>query len=178
MTSQTKIEQYLRDSTGHNYKKALNFLGIYLYDEINELGPRELQGKCIIINYITSKETQHLGHYVVLDFRKELKANNYSGPYFIDPYGFVYDYPREILGLPNTHNIAKLLSRMHNSSILYNTTEWQVLQPYDNLCGWYCFQYVLQPSYNINPIFGKHLDRSKMDHILEAKLEASGFIQV
>lgn len=145
MTTAFTIDKLLK-----NEKK---FTGVYLYDQINSI--KKLLDEVIIINYITTKEAQEgkIGHYVVLDNRyNQKKNNNYKGLYFFDPYGFPPDIPRILMNFQNTNNIKNLINRTA-SQYEYNTYEFQILAPWDKLCGIYSTLFVINPNFKTNKIF-------------------------
>ncbi len=175
MTQDIQIEKALRD-----YKR---FKGVFLYDEINDID--WLRNEVIIINYITREEAKkgEVGHFVALDNRyNTIKNNGYTGLFLFDPYGLPPDEPRDIMRLPNTGNITRLIERTasNNSycSWKYNDIEFQALRPWDDLCGVYSTLYVVEPNFTINPVFNKHdKNRIVMDKKLHKIFHALGFVK-
>jgi hypothetical protein len=172
MTKDFSIDQVLQDK--------YRFKGVFLYDQINDID--ELYNQCIIINYITLQEGKEgkVGHFVVLDARLNLKkGDNYKDLYYFDPYGLRPDIGRKYLNLPEGDNITRLIMRTNLKNNTYNHKEFQVLQPYDNLCGVYSCLYVHNPNFRTNPIFDIRIPykyRSNLDYYLMALFEKLGFV--
>lgn len=154
MTSDTQINEVL--------KNVKNFKGVYLYDELNDID--QLRDEAIVINYVTQEESEKgiVGHFVVLDNRNIKKGNSSTDIYFFDPYGLYPDKPRNILGLPNTKNIIKLIERT-GGSWSYNTYDFQAWMKGDNLCGVYSTEYVINPDFSKNKIFNENISRRDID---------------
>jgi len=144
MTSDFQIKEVL--------KNIKNFGGVYLYNQLDDIA--KLGNEAIIINYVTEDESKRgiIGHFVVLDNRDILKGNGTYGLYFFDPYGFPPDAPRGILGLPNTQNILRLIDRT-GGKWNYNKEDFQAWAKFDNLCGVYSSEYVINPNFNKNKLF-------------------------
>jgi hypothetical protein len=168
MTTNQKLQDIL--------KNVDRFKGVYLYDQL-DLIPH-LEDGCIIVNYVTQEEVQDgkIGHYVVIDNRQNLEKNDdWLGCMFFDPYGLPPDFPRVIMNLPNTKNISRFLRRilLHGSvkdakrHLKINHHDFQVEQPWDNLCGVYSALFVENPNFDTNPIFYTRESRIKLDHDLE-----------
>jgi hypothetical protein len=157
MTTVKAIEEVLKDEP--------KFSGVFLYDQINKI--KRLYDECIIINYITTEEAERglVGHYVCADNRDTTKGDNQQGLYFFDSFGLEPDVPRSIMGLPDTHNIEQLLFRT-NVNWNYNEKQYQVLAPWDELCGIYSTSYVMNPNFETNPIFKDHPNRRLEDERL------------
>lgn len=170
MTTLSQIMDVLRSEP--------DFGGVFLYNQLKDIHPHKLHNKAIVINYVTDEESRDgkMGHWVVLSNTNQIKGDdNWHGLYFFDPYGIPMDEARDIMGLPNTHEIQKLVRKL-NVSWKENDTDWQVLQPHDALCGVYSCAFVVNPNYKTNPIFNTHANRVVEDKKLSKIFEKLGFV--
>lgn len=155
MTTNLQIKDALRNQP--------YFKGVYLYDQIDQIPT--LHNQSIIINYVTTQEAQEgkVGHFVVLSNTKQPKGrHNNFGLYFFDPYGLPPDEPRNILQLPNTGNISKLIQRI-GGGVEVNREDFQAWMKGDDLCGVYSTEFVINPNFNTNPLFKAGQNRIKLD---------------
>jgi hypothetical protein len=159
-------------------KEEQNFAGVFLYDQLDKIPLHKIHKKCIIVNYITLDEAEQgkVGHYVCCDWRSQPKADSTSHAYFFDPYGLEVDEGRDVMHLDNTHEIAKLFKRV-GEIYTQNDKQWQVLAPWDELCGVYSCAYVMNPLYKTNPIFHPHQNRSVVDKRLTKLFVNLGFVK-
>lgn len=169
MTTNKKIENILRDEE--------SFLGVFMYDQLDKIDV--LSDAVFIVNYVTQAESDagKIGHYVVVDYRESIiKGQGWPYNFYFDPYGFKPDEPRVLMGLPNTNNITKFISKIRSVSTTgqqtlsagyatwdYNSFDFQLEKPWDSLCGVYSILYVKEPDFKSNPIFylrenNKHLN--------------------
>jgi len=117
--------------------------GLCLYDQL----PKKLERKFYVILYITSKETDHMGHFCILDNRNVPK-----GPYgvhscfYFDSMGFDVDYPRKVFHenwgakAPNDR-VRKLIG---NTPYTRNHRDFQ--SDSNNTCGDWCIFYAENPN--------------------------------
>lgn len=168
MTTDLQIERVL--------KNIPNFGGVYLYNQLENIN--KLSNQVIVINYVTEEESHagKEGHFVVLDNRNILKADNKNHMYFFDPYGFPPDEPRDIMKLPNTKNITNLIKRT-NVIWDYNNFDYQAWAKWDDLCGVYSSEYVVNPNFNTNPLFRQDTgSRVAIDKKLLKIYDSLGFV--
>lgn len=158
MTTNTKIETTLKS-------RVPNFAGVYNYEQLNSL--RNMRGNVFVVNYVTTEEAMEgrVGHYVVIDLRREIKGPGVLGNFFFDPYALAPDFPRDILGLPNTGNVSRYLDRVGGAQI--NKQDFQSVKPWDSLCGVYAMLYVVDPDFDKNSVFSTNESRVKLDADME-----------
>lgn len=162
MTTNRKIAEILKTTD--------RFGGVYFYDELDYIN--ELDNKVIVLNYVTRQEAIYgkVGHYVVIDNRIGLEKgqDNWQGCYYFGPYGIYPDKARHYLNLPNTGNVERFLNRIAPSGWKVNTTDFQVKQPWDDLCGIWAMIYVRGPNFRTNPYFNKGINRTDLDQELKS----------
>lgn len=157
-------------------KDVPKFGGLYFYDQLNDI--KALGDECIVINYVTTKEALDgvFGHYVALDNRYMIKNDSTVSLYYFDPYGLEPDIGRDIMRLPNTGNMMKLIQRT-SPVWKYNEHQYQVFSSFDLLCAVYSCLYVLDPNFKTNAVFYPGQDRYKLDWKMEKTFEKLGFIK-
>lgn len=159
MTTNSKIAEILKPVRG--------FAGVYFYDELDNL---HLRNQVIVLNYVTRQEAVDgkVGHYVVIDNREGLGKGDarWHGLYYFGPYGLPPDKPRDYLHLPNTGNVKRFLDRT-SSMWKMNTRDFQVEQPWDNLCGIWSMIYVRGPDFKTNLYMDKDINRTDLDEDLK-----------
>jgi hypothetical protein len=176
MTTNAKISQLL--------KNTKNFGGVIFYDQVDRI--LELDHRVYVINYVTVAESMVglVGHFVVIDGRTIPKgANDYRGDYFFDPYGLKPDEARNILKLPNTLNITRLINRTRSRSnarahFEINDTDFQAVAPYDSLCGVYSIIYIKNPSFKTNLAFVPGVNRLTFDQRLSKLAVKLGVLNI
>jgi len=127
-----------------NYINNPKWGGFYLYNEVDTTNIKN--GKVYIINYITTFETNVMGHYAVIDLRD-------NEPFYFDGYGLRPDIPRYLMKLPYSNIITNLLIYYGNGKYNYNKHDYQYKGDfyngvYDETCGLYCVEYVLNNNFN------------------------------
>jgi hypothetical protein len=171
--------------------------GLYLYNQLKDLLISRIKDKFIVINYVTEQEAAvgKMGHWVVLDDRIIAKGEKlYDGLYFFDSYGLKPDMPRDIMKLPNTHEISKLIDRLSNNykynrfknsamimlqplRFQYNTFDFQAWIQGDDTCGVYSFIYAENPNFLTNPVLNENdTNRALVDEKLQATAIKAGVI--
>jgi hypothetical protein len=172
MTTDISIDKLMKN------EKVKEWGGVWLYDQIDKI--QTMENQVIIINYVTTEESQEgkVGHFVVLDNRKGIikGGDNWRELYYFDGYGLKPDEARDIMHLPNTRNISRLIERL-NKPWDFNNKQFQVLMPNDELCGFYSSVYVLNPNFKTNPTFKTGQNRVNFDKREEKLMIKLGFIK-
>lgn len=172
--------------------------GIYLYNQLKDIVISKIKHKFIVINYVTEQEAAvgTMGHWVVLDDRQMIPKGEklYKGLYFFDSYGLAPDVPRDIMRLPNTHEIMQLIDRISNNykynrfknatmilsqPLRYqrNTYDFQAWIKGDDTCGVYSFIYAENPNYLTNKVLDENdTNREAVDEKLQSTAIKAGVI--
>lgn len=183
MTLNSKLTQMLKNND--------LFGGVYMYNQLPTLHVEKIQNKFIIINMVTIQEADMniSGHFVALDNttrQKGTSGKRYA--FYFDPYGtyhrqgnkvpFDPDYARYLMNLPYMHNIRDLIYRLDtdfldnnqmSKKFDYNHTQFQLFKHGDDICGVFCYIFVLQPYYKENQFLkngGKNPTLLKMNQNL------------
>lgn len=164
--------------------KDTSFFGVLFYDELDRI-KRIPVNKYLILNYVTKNESNSgkMGHFVVLDNRPGSKGSTigWTGLYFFDSFGLMPDEARDIMQLPNTHNVERLLNRTNYLKWKYNTIDFQKLTvtidhktESDDLCGFYSLSYVVNPYFPDNMLLNERYKNN--DDQLQKYLMKIGFV--
>lgn len=127
-------------------KSLQDYAGVFTYDNI----PTSLDYKVYVILYIRKNE-QHMGHYCVMDRRKNVfKGLDNPDVFYFDSFGMKPDFVRQLYfklwdtpPKPPNNVITKLLSKYKYD---YNNYDYQSIK--SNTCGDWAIFYCLNPDMN------------------------------